>query len=85
MATKCKMIYNLDSKRYKCPNENFYKMIRVLQTNELGKLVPLFISEEIDYAIFLTLTIQDLIDIGITSVNDHQKILNIISQLRTLN
>ncbi|XP_076658451.1 uncharacterized protein LOC143362302 isoform X2 [Halictus rubicundus] len=57
-------------------NSEETKMCILLQRHGLGKLIPIFLEQEIDFELLMSLTDQDLIEIGITDNADRKAILD---------
>ncbi|XP_076632884.1 uncharacterized protein LOC143347540 [Colletes latitarsis] len=70
--------------RYKTPprgmtlNSEEAKMFVLLKRYGLNQHIPIFLKEEVDIDLFMTLTDNDLIEIGIKDALDRKAILNVI-------
>ncbi|XP_017876132.2 uncharacterized protein LOC108622627 [Ceratina calcarata] len=65
-------------------NSQETKMCALLKHYGLGQHVPIFLQEEIDIDLFVTLTNEDLIEIGIKNEEDREAILNAINDYNKL-
>ncbi|XP_012147126.2 uncharacterized protein LOC100877107 isoform X1 [Megachile rotundata] len=63
-------------------NSEETKMFVLLEQYGLSQHFPLFIEQEIDINLFLTLTNDDLIEIGIENKSDRKIILNVITECK---
>nr|XP_034196190.1 ankyrin repeat domain-containing protein 12-like [Osmia lignaria] len=74
--------------RYKTPprrmilNSEEAKMFVLLKQYGLSQHIPIFLEQEVDVSLFLTLTDADLIEIGIENESDRKIILNVIADCR---
>ncbi|CAL7945687.1 unnamed protein product [Xylocopa violacea] len=72
--------------RYKTPpkgmilNSEEMKMFVLLKSYGLSQHLAIFLEQEVDIDLFMTLTNQDLIEIGIENEADRKAILNVIKQ-----
>ncbi|XP_060831073.1 ankyrin repeat and SAM domain-containing protein 6-like [Bombus pascuorum] len=74
------------SPRYRTPprgiilNSEETIMCVLLKHYGLGQCVPIFLQQEVDIDLFMTLTNEDLIEIGIKNEADRKAILEVINR-----
>ncbi|XP_078048277.1 uncharacterized protein LOC144475837 [Augochlora pura] len=61
-------------------NSEETKLCILLQCHELDHHIPLFLEQEVDFELFMSLTDQDLIEIGIKNKTERKAILDVITQ-----
>ncbi|XP_031842070.1 uncharacterized protein LOC116431160 isoform X2 [Nomia melanderi] len=61
-------------------NSEETKMCILLQHHGLHQHIPIFLEQEVDIDLFMTLTDQDLMEIGIKDDSDRKVILNVINE-----
>ncbi|XP_076280676.1 uncharacterized protein LOC143209200 isoform X2 [Lasioglossum baleicum] len=72
--------------RYKTPprgmilNSEETKMCILLQRHGLGQHIPIFLEQEVDFELLMSLTDQDLIEIGVTVNAERKAILDVITE-----
>ncbi|KZC04277.1 PREDICTED: uncharacterized protein LOC107186153 [Dufourea novaeangliae] len=59
-------------------NSEEKKMCILLKRHELSQHIPIFLEQEVDSELFMTLTDQDLIEIGIKEKSERKAILDVI-------
>nr|XP_033328614.1 ankyrin repeat domain-containing protein 36B-like [Megalopta genalis] len=61
-------------------NSEETKLCILLQCHELDQHIPIFLEQEVDFELFLSLTDQDLIEIGVKEKKEREAILDVITQ-----